>query len=361
MNFLFVETLQGSTRVDQACILNNRQNPFLEGRDSTPLLLLSCHDAVHGYSLEDDDSDPLLSRTWSCPMLDRMDGLVILPPQTTLPSGQRPVTDQLESRSKGIALGRVLMLTSEAVLELYSINPDAIRADVPIQSFGRRSGPLMELTGRCPLSPPSAAAPSAVGGRVPADCLPHVEGTQTTMAMMPSRRPEGPVWSSAAWVSVTAAKGKGSGGERVGNGSGIGTAVTLVSAFDDFLHVIRVVGEEGPTSGPSDDPSSSLSDAGPSGPVSLLEATGIHLGCCSLSGTAVFPQGGTAGFHYLPPPPVTQLTTGPPAALIFTPSTPQGHHRTPFTNNQYTLGPWSWFQLLLTLSQSGRGRLYAWP
>ena len=232
MNFLLSSPLQESTSVDHACSLIN---------GDSPLLLVSCHDSVHGYMLQDDsnsDDTSSMHRVWSCSMLDRMEGLLQLP--MSMSTGKL-VTGQTSSMSNDSGnLPRVLMLTSDADLELYSVQTGRSTgvSDLP-------SPPHMERISSCALEVPTPLAGTSAAAVETAGALPDdaadalrsasTSGSQSMPSGTASRRPEGPTWSGALRVVQRE-------GSDLGTPPDAEVAITIavVSVYHDFLHLVRV-------------------------------------------------------------------------------------------------------------------------
>ena len=295
MNHLHVETFQGSTRVDHACILNDRRPGVL-----SPLLFLSCHDAIHGYSLESeqDGFHDVLTRAWTCTMLDRMDGLLPLPPPdaSSDPDGVGSISTGSES-STTHSSERVLMLTSEAVVELYEVSPHtAVVANDPSTSQDNRSGrdyTLMELLGSCSLALP--AEPAQMSSSAETSTASPTSCRNPQGKAMAHRRPEGPVWSSAVQVGgmtmnqqdETLSGSGGGGSTSTTTNTNVSMAIALLSVFDNFLHIIRVPSEGGGSREASRQhpPLGQSSERPPPRPLVDMSTMVVDLGTCGLTGT----------------------------------------------------------------------------
>ena len=255
MNFLLTNPLQGSTCVDHACSLGN---------GDSPLLLVSCHDAVHGYALHDDDGGGTsgLHRAWSCSMLDRMEGLLQLPPPRTPPPTGTKAAEPCSSSTSSIGgPPRILMLTSDADLELYSVQTDRPAAD-EASTTGLPS-PRMRLLSSCALAPPAAA--TTISALDTAATSSHASSASLTPPpLTASRRPEGPTWSGAIRVQ------EGPCGLEANPDAEDDVAVSVVSVYHDFLHLVRVKGCSAAGSGQQGGPQ--------------LSTVAMHLGSSALTG-----------------------------------------------------------------------------
>ena len=243
MNFLISTPLQGSTTVDHACVFH--------ATDTDPLLLVSCHDAVHGYTLDVDAGSSSVNETWCCSMLDRMEGLLQLPPSpttTAITAGVDSVSGaSVEPASSSLPMQRVLMLSSDAKMELYRVcsraPPSPSGSALPGSAPALVHSARMELLSSCALAavcPPLLPSEGASGTSASASQAPLPPST---------RRPEGPTWSSALRVSG------GSTAPSISGRQHDESTISMVSVFHDLLHLIRVTespregsveGSEGP-------------------------------------------------------------------------------------------------------------------
>ena len=281
MDFFVTTPLQGATAVDNASVL---------GSPPDQCLLVSCHDAIHAYTVDNTDGDgggaggSSMQRTWSCTMLDHMEGLVRLPP---VPPPTVPTTG---SRSSWPGSHTFLTLASSGTVELYGIR-------VPPQQPANSSGgppapPHMELLASSPLVPPDVPPPLPPSAAGPSSSSRAYGSVSTVLPMV--RRPEGPTWSSA--LTVTGRSGGGGGGDPRGTFSVAGrssidggdlrgtgqqgavqeTVLTLVSAYHDYLHLICVAPGGGGGCG----------QAVSQPPPPLLSTLAMQLGSAGLTGSA---------------------------------------------------------------------------
>ena len=276
MDFFVTTPLQGATAVDNASVL---------GSPPDQCLLVSCHDAIHAYTVDNTDGGggaggSSMQRAWSCTMLDHMEGLVRLPP---VPPPTLPTTD---SRGGWPGAHTFLALASSGTVELYGVRAPW----QPASSTGEPPAPPhMKLLASSPLVPPAVPPPFPPSAAGTSSC--RVDGSISTVLPM-VRRPEGPTWSTA--LTVTDRSGGGGGGSR-GTGQQQEVvftvqevALTVVSAYHDNLHLIRVApGGGGGCSRAVSEP-----------PPPLLSTLAMHLGSAGLTGTA--PSGESNGVQLAP-------------------------------------------------------------
>ena len=199
-------------------------------------------------------------------MLDRMEGLLQLPMSTS--TGKLVTAGQTSSMSNDSGnLPRVLMLTSDADLELYSVQTERSTG-----VSGPPSPPHMERISSCALEVPLPAGTSAAvvetAGELPDDAADahrsvNASGFQSMPPGTASRRPEGPTWSGTLRVVQRERSDPGT-----PPGAEVAITIAVVSVYHDFLHLVRV--KECPGDGMSRGPD--------------LTAVAVHLGSSVLTG-----------------------------------------------------------------------------